>query len=104
MTQRLDDARVAVAHRPKVAARADVRHRKLRPRHVLKNRPEDDERPRVVELAVRGIADDADHFRVARLRSVESNVLADGVARWEQRASEGRREQRNGGLAGAVAP
>ena len=104
MPQRLHDARVSIAHRREVAARTDIRHRKLRPRQVLQNRPEDDERPRVVELAVRGIGDDADHFDVTTLGSGEPNVPADGVACREQRASQGRRDQRHGGLPRAVVP
>ncbi len=64
MPQCFHDARVSIAHRREVAARADVHHRKLRPRQVLQNWSKDDERPRVVELAVRGIGDDADHFDV----------------------------------------
>ena len=104
MTQRLHDARVSIAHRREVAARTDIRHRKLRPRQVLQNRPEDDERPRVVELAVRGIGDDADHFDVTTLGSGEPDVPADGVACREQRASQGRRDQRHVGLPRAVVP
>src|SRR5262245_33779177 len=104
MTQRLHDARVSIAHRREVATRADIRHRKLRPPHFLQNRSEDDERPRVVELAVRGICDDADHFDVTTLRSGEPNLLADDIPCREQRASQGRRDQRNGGLPRAVVP
>ncbi len=104
MPQRLYDARVSIAHRREVAARAHIRHRKLRPRQVLQNRPEDDERPRVVEPAVRGIGDNADHFDVTTLGSGEPDVPADGVACREQRAREGRRDQRNGGLPRAVVP
>ena len=68
MPQRLHDARVSIAHGREVAARANIGHRKLRPREVLQNRPEDDERSRVVQLAVRCIGDDADHFDVTTLR------------------------------------
>ena len=59
---------------------------------------------RVVQLAVRGIGDDADHFDVTTLGSGEPDVLADGVACREQRASQGRRDQRHGGLPRAVVP
>ena len=97
-------ARVSVAHRREVAARTDIRHRKLRPRHILQNRPEDDERPRVVEPAVWRIGDDADHFEVARLRAGEANVLADGVAAREQSVRERRRDERHQRLPRAVVP
>ena len=85
MTQRLHDARVAIAHRREVAARTDIRHRKLRPRQVLQNRSEDDERPRVVELAVRGISDDADHFDLTTVGSGESQT--DGTSGLRERKS-----------------
>ena len=68
------------------------------------NRPEDDERPRVVQLDVRRIGDDADHFDVTTLGSGDPDVLADRVACREQRASQGRRDQRHGGLPRAVVP
>ena len=115
MTQRLHDARVSIAHRREVAARADIRHRKLRPRHVLQNRPEDDERPRVVELAVRGIGDDADHFdrhdaRVRRAGCAGRRRRLPGTAREPgtprpapRRASPGRRPTRCHGPAAAAA-
>jgi hypothetical protein len=104
MPQRIHDAGISIAHRREVAARTNIGHRKLRPRRFLQNRSENDERPWVVQLAVRGIGDDADHLDVATLGSGHVNVLADDIACREQRASEGRRDQRHGGLARAVVP
>ena len=60
------------------------------------------ERTRVVQLAVRGICDDADDFNVTTLRSGDPNLPAHRVACREQCASQGRRDQRNGGLLQAV--
>ena len=103
MTQRLHDACISVAHRRQVAAGTNIGHRKLRLRHLLQNRSEHDQRPRDVQLVVRGIGDDPNHFDVTTLGPGEPNVLADGAAR-EKRASQGRRDQRNGGLPRAVIP
>src|SRR6185436_7516629 len=89
MPERFDDTRVAVAHRREVAFRADVRHRKLRPCRFLHDRPEDDERRRVVQLDVWRIGDNADHFDVPTIGRGDADVLADLVACREHRASEG---------------
>jgi len=70
----------------------------------LQNRSKHDERPRVVQLDVRGIGDHANHFDVTTLRPGDSNLLADDLACWEQRASQGCRDQRNRGLPRAVIP
>ena len=109
MPQRLHDARVSVAHRRDVAARADIRHRKLRLRRFLQNRPEHDERPRVVQLARTG------HRRRRRsLRRHDARVRRPECAgRWrrlpgtarepgtprpaQRRASPGRRPTRSRG-------
>jgi hypothetical protein len=103
-SDRLDDARVAVAHRRQVACRADVGHRKLRPCRFLHDRPEDDARRRVVELDVWRIGDNADHFDVSPIGSGDPDTLADLVAPREHRARQGRRDQRDRGFSRAVVP
>src|SRR4051812_12455160 len=104
MPERLDHARIAVAHRREVAFGAEVRHRKLRPCRFLRDWPEDDERGRVIQLDVWRIGDNADHFDVSTIGPGDPDVLTDLVAGREHRASEGCRDHRDGGFPQAVVP